>query len=199
MKPELRAQVHAVTTHNTPKRLLALIALVLALGVVVSQPPVAPAQEADAPAQEADATAAPQAAEDHSDFSADSTASSDPRPTTDPRTPATDPAGSPSSAPSGSDSTEPDSTTPTEARSAQVSGDGPRAIGAQAAQSPVLLGTTESVAVLGGSAVTNTGPSVISGDVDVAPACAVTGFPPGIVINGRSTDATLSRRKRRQT
>jgi uncharacterized protein YhjY with autotransporter beta-barrel domain/cell division septation protein DedD len=40
--------------------------------------------------------------------------------------------------------------------------------------------------------VTNTGPSVISGDVSVSPGTAITGFPPGTVINGilHSNDAS---------
>ena len=47
-----------------------------------------------------------------------------------------------------------------------------------------ILGTADQFAVLAGQSVTNTGPSVIEGDVGVSPGAAVTGFPPGIVING---------------
>lgn len=47
----------------------------------------------------------------------------------------------------------------------------------------INLGTAGDFAVLAGTTVTNTGPSVIDGgDVGVAPGSAITGFPPGIVL-----------------
>ena len=45
-----------------------------------------------------------------------------------------------------------------------------------------ILGTAETYGVLAGSTVTNTGSSVIQGNVGVFPGLAVVGFPPGIVV-----------------
>jgi hypothetical protein len=42
-----------------------------------------------------------------------------------------------------------------------------------------ILGTAGSFGVLGGSTVTNTGASVVTGNVGVSPGSAITGFPPG--------------------
>ncbi|MDP3837153.1 MAG: ice-binding family protein [bacterium] len=51
------------------------------------------------------------------------------------------------------------------------------------AATKVSLGTADNFAVLAGSAITNTGSSVINGDLGITPGTSITGFPEG-VING---------------
>jgi type VI secretion system secreted protein VgrG len=62
------------------------------------------------------------------------------------------------------------------------------------AQDDSVLGTASSFSVLAGSAVTNTGFSVIQGNLGVSPGTAVTGFPPGLVVDGtiHSADAVAA-------
>jgi hypothetical protein len=57
--------------------------------------------------------------------------------------------------------------------------------------SPVYLGSAGTFAVLSGSTVTNTGLTVVNGDLGVWPGTAVTGFGPGKV-NGRIYAGTTS-------
>lgn len=61
---------------------------------------------------------------------------------------------------------------------------------AQAQVAPPL-GQASTFAVLGGSTVTNTGATAVTGDVGTSPGTAITGFPPGVVTGGtlHSADA----------
>lgn len=51
----------------------------------------------------------------------------------------------------------------------------------------VNLGTAANFGVLAGSAVTNTGPTVVTGNVGVSPGAAISGFPPGSIVPGSGT------------
>jgi len=64
-------------------------------------------------------------------------------------------------------------------------------------QSLVNLGTAGHFRVLAGSTVTNTGLTVVHGDVGVSPGTAITGFPPGVVvgtIHANDTNATAAQK-----
>jgi hypothetical protein len=60
--------------------------------------------------------------------------------------------------------------------------------------SAIGLGTAGAFGVLGASVVTNTGPTIVNGNVGVSPGSAVTGFPPGVVYGGsiHPADATAA-------
>jgi hypothetical protein len=67
-------------------------------------------------------------------------------------------------------------------------------VAALPAAAQISLGTAQGFTVLGGSAVTNTGSTVVTGNVGVSPGSSVTGFPPGLVIGGtiHSADAVAA-------
>jgi len=53
-----------------------------------------------------------------------------------------------------------------------------------AAAQTISLGAAENVAILGGSTVTNAGPTTVIGNLALSPGVSVTGFPPGTIVGG---------------
>ena len=55
-----------------------------------------------------------------------------------------------------------------------------------------ILGSADAFGILGATAVTNTGPSVVHQDLGVWPGNAITGFPPGIVLGTIHNDDAVA-------
>ena len=66
------------------------------------------------------------------------------------------------------------------------------AVAAQAATTPVGLGTAGTYSVLAGTQVSNTGNTNLVGDLGVSPGTAITGFPPGMVYGTTRVAAAAS-------
>lgn len=61
---------------------------------------------------------------------------------------------------------------------------------------PVNLASASNFVILAGSAVTNTGPSIVTGDLGLSPGSSVTGFPPGTLLGFQHVaDAAASQAK----
>ena len=59
-------------------------------------------------------------------------------------------------------------------------------------QAALALGAAGNLAVLGGSTVTSTGATSITGDLGVSPGTAVTGFPPGLLVGAQHAGDAMS-------
>ena len=55
-----------------------------------------------------------------------------------------------------------------------------------------ILGSADAFGVLGASAVTNTGPSVVFQDLGIWPGTSITGFPPGVVLGTIHNDDAVA-------
>ena len=55
-----------------------------------------------------------------------------------------------------------------------------------------ILGSADAFGILGASAVTNTGPSIVYQDLGIWPGNSITGFPPGIVLGTIHNDDAVA-------